>query len=325
MKAKSQILIWGIMLLVGSSNVLPAGLYQGKRLKLTGRWTGKYLEVSRVQRRDANRDPLTGLVKGKIDSVNYHLGILYMGPIRIQVSPSVKLQGLRPRELKRGKTVKAFGRVKGPRFLHAETVQASSSIRDFIQVLGAVASSRQHPNGDFELNILGVPARVPPDILDRGLSLIRHPDDKRPDKQLTLPLFGRPLIIGGEVGHSWKFRGDYKLEDRAKDDLLRMDQGVELELFYRPGKNVAIFLEGKSSRESLLYHQAQKHEIETEIERGEMWLYAGGLLGTGLGLQIGRQNFREFREWWWDEDMDAVRLYFNRQRIHGEFAVAREL
>jgi hypothetical protein len=42
-------------------------------------------------------------------------------------------------------------------------------------------------------------------------------------------------------------------------------------------------------------------------------------------VQIGRQNFRERRQWWWDADLDAVRLYFNRKNFYFETAFAQEL
>ena len=31
------------------------------------------------------------------------------------------------------------------------------------------------------------------------------------------------------------------------------------------------------------------------------------------------------REWWWDEDLDAFRVYYDRPQMHGELGVAQEL
>ena len=43
-------------------------------------------------------------------------------------------------------------------------------------------------------------------------------------------------------------------------------------------------------------------------ERGETWLYMSHLFGSNFSLQVGRQNLREPRSWWWDKDLDALRL-----------------
>ncbi len=49
------------------------------------------------------------------------------------------------------------------------------------------------------------------------------------------------------------------------------------------------------------------------------------ILGSSFGVQVGRKNFKETREWWWDDDLDAVRLYFDRAGWHAELGRAREL
>ena len=45
----------------------------------------------------------------------------------------------------------------------------------------------------------------------------------------------------------------------------------------------------------------------------ESWIHFGKLFGTNLELQIGRQNFEEKREWWWDEDLDSIRFYYSKK------------
>lgn len=135
-------------------------------------------------------------------------------------------------------------------------------------------------------------------------------------------VFGEPLTIGGEIGSSPNFRGDYKLDNAEKDDQLRLEQNFEIELFYRASDHVSIFLEGKGSREAVMYDEAIKHPTERANTRGETWLFAGK---GGVGLQIGRQNFREAREWWWDRNLDAVRVYFGRRRFSMELDIAKDL
>ncbi len=310
---------------LASNQITLANQYAGQRLKITGRWNGKFVDGVRVQHRDGGKDPASGLVTGRIDSFDLKTVTLRIGPMAVKLTKETELNGITQKDLQPGRSIKASGKLASARQLVAAAIETDSEARDYVQILGYVTEGERQRNGKIQLKILGVPVQVTPEVYDRGLALIRNPDDKRPEQQLTLPLFGRPLTIGGEVGGSPSFRGDYKLDDAKKDDQLRLEQNFEIELFYRASDNVSIFLEGKGAREAVVYDEATKRPTERAITRGETWLYAGNILKSGIGLQIGRQNFRETREWWWDRNLDAVRLYWGRRNFSLALAAAKEL
>jgi hypothetical protein len=321
-QAQSRNIVFLLMtaLLIGHQ-IIYANQYAGQRLKITGRWNGKFVDGVRVQHRDGGKDPASGLVEGKIDSFNIKTMIVNIGPLRVKLIRETELNGLTGKDLQTGKSIKTSGKMAAGGHLLASAIEASDA-RAFVQILGYVTTGKRQPNGKIFMQILGVPIQVPLEVYDCGLSLIRNPDDKRPDQQLTLNVFGKPLTVGGEIGSAPSFRGDYELDDAGKDDQARFEQNFELELFYRAPENVAIFLEGKSSRETVVYDQDQKGPAERAITRGETWLFAGK---GGVGLQIGRQNFREAREWWWDRNLDAARVYLSRRRLSLELGVAKDL
>lgn len=156
--------------------------------------------------------------------------------------------------------------------------------------------------------------------------LTLRPDDERPKDQLGVLLFGRPLTIGGEYNIRASYRKDFRLADDAEDDILRIDQQFELELLYDLGSNIMLFLEAKPFYKTELYAEDDNPEKDEKgIKRGETWIYFGELFGSNLGLQVGRQNFEEKREWWWDEDLDAIRVYYKTGKLGLEFGVAEEL
>ena len=47
---------------------------------------------------------------------------------------------------------------------------------------------------------------------------------------------------------------------------------------------------------------------QSGIEVREAYLFAGGVGHPSLGLQLGRQRFRDEREWWYDDRLDAIRV-----------------
>ena len=61
------------------------------------------------------------------------------------------------------------------------------------------------------------------------------------------------------------------------------------------------------------------------VERGEMWLYSENIAGSHVNLDLGRLDFEDERRWWWDEDLDAVRVAYETETLEVVLAVAREL
>ncbi len=181
--------------------------------------------------------------------------------------------------------------------------------------------------------------------------LIERPDRERPQHPITLPLFGRPLAIGGrytlvvrsETDKLLDFDfedfdnrdidgdGDFdEIEDSARgnvpaDDQLRANQALQVDLFYPITENVSVYLESVAAYRKLVWADDADNTSEWLFQRGESWLYLGDLLGTSVSLQAGRQRFADEREWWWDEDLDAVRLHYDLETVHAEVAVAEQL
>ncbi|MEE4379135.1 MAG: alginate export family protein [Candidatus Competibacteraceae bacterium] len=59
---------------------------------------------------------------------------------------------------------------------------------------------------------------------------------------------------------------------------------------------------------------------DRSLERGELWLRWQPPANDSLAIQFGSQTFNEPREWWWEEDLDALRLDYNTD--HWEYIVA---
>lgn len=181
--------------------------------------------------------------------------------------------------------------------------------------------------------------------------LIERPDRSRPEHPISIPVFGRPLTFGARYSVLTRFEGsklldfDYldldnrdidndgdedEVEDRARgltsrDDQLRVEQEVEIDFFYPFTDNVSAFAEFKLSWRNFVWAEHSETSDEWILDRGELWLYLGRLFDSPFGLQVGRQLFFDEREWWWDEELDSVRLRFDSDRFHAEIAVAEEL
>lgn len=156
------------------------------------------------------------------------------------------------------------------------------------------------------------------------MDIARRQDERRPDDQFQTLLFNRPLTIGGKYEVSPEHRANYDLNSDDERDLTRVNQDFRLEMLYEHGPTLAVFLEPQ-----ILYRWDRRSDrgddSEFEIRRGQSWIYYSFLPDSGLALQVGRQNLKERRSWWWDADLDAARLYFRRPTIVAELGIAKEV
>ncbi|MFQ5482861.1 MAG: alginate export family protein, partial [Nitrospinaceae bacterium] len=68
-----------------------------------------------------------------------------------------------------------------------------------------------------------------------------------------------------------------------------------------------------------------KRKTESGVSRDLTWIFIDNLFESNFSLQIGRQDFVESREWWWDEDLDGIRLYYNTYNWYAQIGIAQEL
>lgn len=161
--------------------------------------------------------------------------------------------------------------------------------------------------------------------------LTEREDKRRPLDPVTIDLAGRPLIVGGEVeletSTLWPRTGD-GAQDRSARSFVEL--GIEAEAFYSFGLPLSLFAQVRLAAEEDLHAGDCRIGDCTEIsdrylERGEMWLYSEDIAGTGIDLDLGRLDFEDDRRWWWDDELDAVRVVLEAGNVGLAVAYVREL
>ncbi len=154
-----------------------------------------------------------------------------------------------------------------------------------------------------------------------GSSFTRRPrDEERPEEQFTLEFLNRPLTIGGEVETEFRYREDLSL-GRQDDDDLRFTQGLQLDFLYGLSSSSMFYAKIQSAYRADLYSEDGDTESTRILQLGEGWLAVGGFGHDRVGLQIGRQNFEDEREWWVDEQLDAVRVHYIDGALTGHVSI----
>ena len=160
---------------------------------------------------------------------------------------------------------------------------------------------------------------------ERQRALTSRAGDKRPTDQYRTSVLGRPLTIGGELELRSSREDDYALERDEAADRTTLRSKIELELLWELSEDLHAFAEVKARYAGDLERQGRSRHGNAGLERGELWLHAAGLGGSDFSVQVGRQNFKDKREWWWDEDLEAIRLYWEREGLRAEIAYAQQL
>ena len=316
------------ILSVGFKPAMARDFYTGKTYRVTGVWSGSELLVERIQLREAESDPNRGQIVGFISAVDTKARVVSVGPLAIEWDDQTQFKGVSAGKLAPGAALRVSVISRDGKRLLATSFQPPSGnvSKETVQVTAVAARVIERSDGEKVLTLLGIPIVSKQAGYNTVESLTRRQDTRRPDQPFRVPVFGRPLTITGEYEATLRERRNFKLDDSdGQEKRTDLDHEFQVEFFYPFRERVYFFSEVKAKYEAELRHTGSDPTADKSIERGQMWVLMDRLGGTGLGLQLGRQNLRETREWWWDTDLDAARLYYDNGPFHSELAAGQEL
>jgi hypothetical protein len=156
--------------------------------------------------------------------------------------------------------------------------------------------------------------------------LTEREDKRRPLEPWSVDVAGRPLTIGGEYEITFGYLRRRVLGESVEEpDRMFLEQGLELEAFYSFGPPLSLFAQVDLVMEEDLLSHTFEEVSDYYVERGEMWLYSENIAGSHVNFDIGRLDFEDDRRWWWDEELDAVRVAYETETAEVVLTVAREL
>jgi hypothetical protein len=300
--------------------------FLGQRFKLTGNWRDGTLRVTRIQSRRSKDDNRRVQIAGLITSIDQASVSLQMGPFQIYWNAETKFHALTIADMQVQRGIEIRGTLGDDGRILATDIEPDLEISsNCIEVIGNIHQEERQNSGIIRVQVAGITADLPRSVYARSSGLVRRPDERRPDEQFTIPVWNRPLTIGGEFATTARSEGNRKLRKHADDDDARLEQELTLEFFYPLSESTLFFLKGKAAYEAKFRLESGRREVSKSLRRDQAWLYFSNVFDSRFSLQVGRQNFREDREWWWDDNLDAVRLHYDLFKFHAELGLAQEL
>ena len=161
----------------------------------------------------------------------------------------------------------------------------------------------------------------PKTALDLARELGISSDDSRPEKQRETTLLGKRLILGGKLSVEMRGRSAYELVRGAEDDDVTVTPEATLEAIWLPSKTDVVFAAVKATDETELYKGGGGARSMAGVRLDSLWYLKTRLFGTTLAVQVGRQKMQDRRNWWWNDNIDGVRLHHFGSKLTGFLGV----
>lgn len=156
-------------------------------------------------------------------------------------------------------------------------------------------------------------------------ALAQRPDERRSDKPLAVEWFGRPLEFGVSYEASAERRRNFDLDSTSLRDRDVHDHELKLDARLRANEDTTFFVQAVGLADRRMSRRDGSVTTSQSWERGQTWLMIDRIGRQPLAVQAGRVALIDRRSWWWDEDLDAIRLLYTPDHWRVDTGLAREL
>lgn len=150
-------------------------------------------------------------------------------------------------------------------------------------------------------------------------------DERRPEQPFSVNPFGRPVQLTGSWEVTDEQRRNFDLERARQRDRRVREHELKLEARTRPTDDSEVFVQAVGLHETRRTQGSAAATKTKSLERGQTWVRFDRVAGSRWSLQAGRVPLIDRRAWWWDEDLDALRVTGAGDGWKLDSGLAREL
>lgn len=149
---------------------------------------------------------------------------------------------------------------------------------------------------------------------------IKYDFDDPPDTDNRLT---EHLTFGSQVTFSFEYERDYDLDEDEDEDLASFEPELEVAFSYDPAPWFRAFANLDLKRQFPIEEPDGRDSQETRLRVKQAYVNLREIF-QGVSVTLGRQEFKDEREWLYDEDLDGVRLFYRDTDFGIEASVSRE-
>lgn len=299
-------------------------LTEGDWVQVKGQFRGSILQVDEIERRDEHAFS----VKGPITHFDAATNELQFGNLTLRLDERTRIQGLDGADADASRLV-AGTRVKvslreesgGFRVRRIRLLADSSSGR--IRLEGPVRHLSNRENETY-MFVLGVEVRTDSKTSWSKIARPRYAiddEDVRPGRGIRVGKMGR---LSGEIRLDFKGEDNFNLADILPGDLHTGRLRGRFEWIPPATRSVSAMLEIKFEEEREITDEADDFTDHSDLTLGRAYVMFHGLIGKHGSLQVGRSRLDDRRDWLFNRNVDALRMFFDWSRWQIEFTVGEE-
>jgi len=293
----------------------------GTRVEIDGRWDGEYLEAVKLVREEADEFLE---IKGFIDSIQVDAGTFSVGPYTILIdeitdfddsvedSNSYQLE-----DLQQGWRVEIEGEFSAPLKFRAIEVEVHTSPEakkaGLLELEGYVEAEERDEDGVAVLVIHGIRCRIGPTteipggIFRKSAQRRIQWDDERPTGSIQW-LDGR-LTLGGRIKYTLETRTDHDLDELNLGDRTDHKWSASVEATWNQDRKSFLFAKGRWKSTDIIEDDGLDVAPNQDFAIEEAYFFRQDIYqGQPISVQVGRMDFDEGREWFYDTSLDGIRL-----------------
>jgi hypothetical protein len=151
---------------------------------------------------------------------------------------------------------------------------------------------------------------------------LRRDDDEQQVRPLRV---GDAITIGGRIESSFVDRSDFDLRRSRPDRNERVDSQLQVLAIAALSPSFEANAKVSTDQRVSVLDQRGPAPMQSEFRVEEMYLTIHDPGGLRMTAQVGRQRFRDAREWLFDDYLDAIRIKTDLARWTFDVAVAQAL
>lgn len=131
------------------------------------------------------------------------------------------------------------------------------------------------------------------------------------------------LTWGGDVELKFEQEANFDLDDSEEDDVTVLKPDFDLALTYKPKETVEAFLNVSLNRQFALQEEGSDRDRDAKLNLKQFNVTFREVV-DGLSFKLGRQRMEDEREWLYDDELDALRVFYRLWRVGVEGSISRK-
>lgn len=292
----------------------------GTRVEVDGVFDGETLNaVKLVREEDADFLEIKGIVR----KVNLENSQMMVGPFTILIDDNTDFddadnegESHELHEIKLGWRVEIEGEFTSPLQFKAVEIEVETTPKPkklgLLELEGYVEAQELDEDGIPILIVHGIRCRIgssteiPEGIFRKVAVPLYDRDDRRP-KTGTKFLNDR-LGISGRLYFEHEERENMDLDDFEEANREDQEWSLSLQALWSIDADRFLFAKGRTKNSTTAEDDEAVTLSEDKTGLEELYYFQRGLGGQPISLQVGRMDFDEGREWFYDTSLDAIRV-----------------